>query len=1008
MLMKSKVFLLFSAFLVSLLAISCQNDNPAEQLDDADLVSFSESEVTQGVIRIKFEKEPGEIIEQNLASAGTRAFAGLPELEALSENINIIEMTRTFPHAGKFEPRTRERGMHLWYDVYFEETVSVTRAKTDFDKVSGVAIVEPIERISRIPYTVTPLTEEETEQIIAQKENSRYGIPVNDPRFKDQWHYANDGSMARAKTGADINLINAWRKQTGHPDVIVAIVDGGLDIDHVDLEDNVWVNVAELNGSAGVDDDNNGYKDDKYGWNFYNNNATIVADDHGTHVGGTVSAVNNNGIGVSGIAGGNGVQGSGVKIMSCQIFIPTSQYATSRIPQAIKYGADNGAVISQNSWGGGSFSDATREAIDYFIAYAGLDENGVQVGPMKGGVVIFASGNDNSGSLSYPGAYDKVVAVNSMAPDYKRAYYSNYGTWTNITAPGGAADYGTVYEVLSTDINNRYAYMQGTSMACPHVSGIAALMVSEYGTKGKGYTNEQLKARLLSSVHDINQYNPSYSGRMGTGYVDAAKTLYDDMGIPPLKITDLVSTWESTKCDLTWSLTADPDLYAAWEYIVYLDTNPITVSNISSAPIKGRVRVSPFLNIGEQIKYSITGLQASANYYIAVVGIDLYGNRSEPAFTERDSTPNTPPQIIMDPHVDNIVLKNSESGIYYFTVVDAEGHSWTVDSVNSTPGAIITRKADNSGFQVSITGFNVPIDIYTLQIRVTDQRNAFSDYNLTYEIVADNPPQITMDPKIDNIVLKSSETGTYHFKVTEPEGLSWTVALVNGSYATGVEKDSDNNGFNVHIDARLASAGKYVLGIKVTNEVGVSANYDLPYEILANTPPSVVKPFEDVNFLKLNESISFNLNDYFTDADNDPITYEVSLGASQIVSATITGSNMTLVSQNPGEVRITVTAKDHKDAVSSSFTAFVPESQPVTLYPLTVSDILYIRMPSEFRGKMNVKLYEYSSGALALNEDIVVRSKQPAEVNVSGIAAGKYNAIVSYNGKERKETIVKK
>lgn len=1006
--MKSKVFLLFSAFSLSLLAISCQNDIPKEQQDNTDLVSLNESEVIQGMIRVKFEQEPGEIVERNLASAGTRAFAGLPELEALSENINILEMTRTFPHAGKFEPRTRERGMHLWYDVCFEETVSVTRAKAGFEKVSGVSIVEPIDLITHSQYKVTPLTEEEAVRIISVNENSLQGVPVNDPRFKDQWHYANDGSMTRAVAGADINLINAWRKQKGHPDVIVAIVDGGLDIDHVDLEDNVWVNTAEMNGSAGVDDDNNGFIDDKYGWNFYNNSATIVAHSHGTHVGGTVAAVNNNGIGVSGIAGGNGTKGSGVKIMSCQIFVPSDRYATSRTPQAIKYGADNGAVISQNSWGGGTFTTALQDAIDYFITYAGMDENNVQVGPMKGGVVIFASGNESTSSLSYPGAYDKVVTVNSMAPDYKKASYSNFGTWTNITAPGGATNYGNAYGVLSTDINNTYSYMQGTSMACPHVSGIAALMVSQYGTNSRGYTNEQLKARLLSSVHDIDQYNSSYAGRMGTGYIDAAKTLYDDQGIPPLKITDLESTWESTSCDLEWSLTADPDLYAAWEYIIYMDTKQITGDNISSAPVKGKVRVSQYLDIGDQITYAITGLQASAYYYIAVVGVDLYGNRSEPAYTEKNSTPNTPPQVTMDPYVDNIVLRNSESGTYYFTVVDAEGHSWTVASVNSAPGATITKNPDNSGFQVYITGANASVGKYTLQIRVTDQRSAYTDYNLDYEIVADNPPRITMDPKVDNIVLKSSETGTYHFKVVEPDGKSWTVAAVNGSNAVGIEKDSDNSGFNVHIDARLASAGKYVLELKVTSETGVSASYNLAYEILANTPPAIVKPFGDVNFLKLNESISFNLNEYFTDSDNDPISYEVSLSSSQIVSATITDSHLTLVSQNPGEVRVTVTAKDHKDATASSFTAFVPDSQPVTLYPSTVSDILYIRMPSDVKGKINVKMYNHSSGELALNEDISVRSKQPVEVNVSRLVAGKYNVVVSYNDTERRDTIIKK
>ena len=152
-------------------------------------------------------------------------------------------------------------------------------------------------------------------------------LPMNDPLLQDQWHYQNDGTLAYSKKGADINLFKALEITHGSPNVIVAIVDGGIDINHEDLAANIWINTAEKNGTSGKDDDGNGYKDDVYGWNFVDNSATIVPHSHGTHVAGTVAAVNNNGKGVCGVAGGSG-HGDGVRLMSCQIFTPNTERIT--------------------------------------------------------------------------------------------------------------------------------------------------------------------------------------------------------------------------------------------------------------------------------------------------------------------------------------------------------------------------------------------------------------------------------------------------------------------------------------------------------------------------------------------------------------------------------------------------------------------------------------------------------------------------------------------------------
>ena len=176
--------------------------------------------------------------------------------------------------------------------------------------------------------------------------------------------------------------------------------------------------------------------------------------------------------------------------MSCQIFEGKESGSGA---EAIKWSADHGAVISQNSWGYPTL-DATpasvKSAVDYFEKYAGVDENGKQVGPMKGGLVIFAAGNEGKNTSSSD--YEKILAVTSVGADYKRAYYTCYGNWADVIAPGGDAKKGN--QVLSTIPGNKYGKMQGTSMACPHVSGVAALVLARFG--GDGYTPAALRKQL--------------------------------------------------------------------------------------------------------------------------------------------------------------------------------------------------------------------------------------------------------------------------------------------------------------------------------------------------------------------------------------------------------------------------------------------------------------------------------------------------------------------------------
>ncbi|MCC8036102.1 MAG: S8 family serine peptidase [Rikenellaceae bacterium] len=528
-----------------LLLHGCTSDQTPQVIttegsESAKIAAFSEDIAIPGKVIIKLKEEPKDESELTTTRNGnTEVSTGLVSLDRIAAEIGARSMRRLFRHAGKFEPRTRAAGMHLWYVVEFDKDISVTRAATDLAGSEFIEFIEPVVPIIRSGGTLVEVKETDF-TAGAETNSSTFGF--NDPMLSVQWNYNNDGTRgSNYLAGADIRLDGAWAYTTGHPDVIVAVVDTGVGYDHPDLAANMWINQAELNGSEGNDDDGNGFVDDIYGYNFCSDIGAITIDDHGTHVAGTIAAVNNNGLGVAGIAGGDGTPGSGVRIMSCQIFGADGENDADYVGsvEAIKYGADNGAVISQNSWGYPNgyrppYVSAYQAAINYFVENAGMDENGNQSGPMKGGLVVFAAGNSGISSLSYPASLDNCISVASFGPRYLKVGHSNYGTWVTISAPGGDQDrYGSSHGVMSTisyitngRVVNSYGYFQGTSMACPHVSGVAALYVSLYGVGQPGLTPDKVKARMLETAFpELYDYNAGYTGMLGAGGIDATAML---------------------------------------------------------------------------------------------------------------------------------------------------------------------------------------------------------------------------------------------------------------------------------------------------------------------------------------------------------------------------------------------------------------------------------------------------------------------------------------------------
>lgn len=604
----------------------------------------AESNFVEGVVRVKLQREIADRMiaaKLPLSVKGTSkkyVQTGVTPLDRVNQKVKAVSMTRVFPYAGKNEAKHKAFGLDLWYDVHYEASgMKLAQARNLFRSAEGVSYAQ------RIPL-YKPIGGERFLEVspaaVAKAAKAASTMPFNDPLLNDQWHYNNDGHIAGTKVGADANVFKAWETGvTGSKDVVVAIIDGGFQVDHPDLKDNVWINTAELNGKPGVDDDGDGYVDDIYGYNFVINSSDINAHSHGTHVAGTVGATNNNGIGVCGVAGGSDGKG-GVKMMVCQVFDSrASSSAVADFGAAIVYAADRGASIAQCSWGASVAGDEDKsvtEAVNYFTKNGGGDK-------MNGGLCIFAAGNNGEEGDYYPGCLDKVVAVGSMAPDGSVAYYSNRGKWVDVTAPGGLEDNGQQYGVLSTLPNSTYGYNEGTSMACPHVSGIAALILSKYGNKQ--FSNETLRTLLTTSVNDLYTQNPEYEGLMGSGYIDAYKALQGKEGSVPEAVADFTVTASHDNALIEWVIP-ETEEKSIDHHVIYYSTEAFSATDdlnkLSSATVDTKFKYS-----GDKMSYEVEGLKASTKYYFAIVAYNRWGKASAVS-PIKEATTNAGPKVQVD------------------------------------------------------------------------------------------------------------------------------------------------------------------------------------------------------------------------------------------------------------------------------------------------------------------------------------------------------------------------
>ena len=681
-----------------------------------------------------------------------------PEFRQLVSSPGVASIRRLFPDEGRYKQRHRLAGLDRWYVIEYDPEVPRTKAEDSYSSLPGVELVET-------PYKVKQL-----------------GNYFNDPFFIRQWGLLNDGSVTASAAGCDINVLPVWREFTaGSQDIIVGVLDGGVQADHPDLQGVVLP--PGLGGSR----------------NFTGKDFVMDYDDHGTHVAGVIAAINNNSTGICGIAGGSDGTG-GVRIMSCQIFTNERKMAADAdLPRAFVWAADNGVCILNNSWGydyaGTTIPSALRTAIDYFIDYAGTDESGqVQTGPMKGGVVFFAAGNEGW-QYGIPASYSRVVAVGAVSPRFSPTDYTNYGPWVDICAPGGMMfnpfpKQGGIYSSILTSSNDDgYEYYEGTSMACPHVTGVAALILSYYG--GPGFTNEDLKTRLLYGAnYEAVNNKRYYIGPLLDAY--GAMTYKRENDKPVLSVTN-----------------KDYDIYGI--VLKSHERGIVTIDVANGAPGKypylacsSEDLVCRYDSYGDiEVLIDALKLQPGTRTETVKVGFseDLY---SEIAvnFTILENRPPTVSKQLEYVILDGISDRFAVNLMDYFNDPDSEALYFS--AAVSAPDVV---KMSMAGGLLYIDSRNFGETV--IKIRARDARGEAAEQ--TFRLLVYDPAQplsVGPEPVEDYLYISKGARRTFDVKLFSPSGALLYSGSITGDY------------FNpATLDMSACAPGRYALRVTMGDEV---------------------------------------------------------------------------------------------------------------------------------------------------------------------------------------------
>jgi subtilisin family serine protease len=424
---------------------------------------------------------------------------------------------------------------------------------------------------------------------------------LTDDLYRGHLWGMHNGGQTGGTADCDIDMLETWQTDTDAPSIVVAVIDTGVDYNHEDLSSNIWTNAGDPVGNG--DEDGNGYVDDWCGWDFVNNDNDPMDDNgHGTHCSGTIGAIGDNGKGVAGVCWN-------VKIMPLKFLNAGGRGTTDNAILAVDYAASFDAVkITSNSWGGGRKSKTLETAIKN-----------------SGQLFVASAGNSGSSRLQYPAGYklDNIISVAATDHDDDLASFSNYGdTWVDLGAPG--------VNILSCLPGDNYGFKGGTSMACPHVSGVAALLWENTGYN----TVSEVKGRILNTVDSISSLS---SVTVSGGRLNAQSALGVDFTATDTVTPENIGSFSTSNPDLdaidvTWGATNDDtSIDVAYYYDLRYSTSAITTTNWDSCT-QIELEPAPTVITGSGT-VTFTGLVDDTTYYFGIIAYDESGKSTSLATT---------------------------------------------------------------------------------------------------------------------------------------------------------------------------------------------------------------------------------------------------------------------------------------------------------------------------------------------------------------------------------------
>ncbi len=685
--------------------------------------------------------------------------------------------------------------------VKFNDGVA-TKDKTDIRSLYDGEKVKDFKYISAEQWTLKSQDIESAIQRLEADPRVEYAQPnyvlyaleiPNDTRFNDLWGMNNTGQTG-GTPDADIDAVEAWDVYTGSSDVLVAVIDSGVDYTHPDLVNNIWTNPGEIAGN-GIDDDGNGYIDDIHGYDFANGDADPMDDnDHGTHCSGTIGGVANNAEGVAGVAWD-------VSIMGLKFLTSAGSGSTANAISCIEYGTDMGVDVMSNSWGGGPYDASMEAAIEaanaadiFFVAAAGND------------------GSDNDVTPHYPSNYENANVVSVMATDHFDQRVDEAGWWTScigattvdIAAPG--------LHIWSTTPGNTYSDFSGTSMATPHVSGALALLRGRF----PNISVADGKNLLMTVGRDVL---PSLAGMsVSEGRLNVLKLIADPDTIPPSDVTDLaVTTVASNWIELGWTAPGDDGTVGTTSsYDLRWSLSPITdpASWDAATPVVGEPDPAAY---GGAEMMRVEGLDVLTTYYFAIIAKDEYGNVGALSNSPAGTTLGAP-TIAVAPTMLSATLSTG-------------GTETQIMTVSNAGDGVLDFTIPSAEYILPSKGYFAPVETYEylpLAKGEIDPRDSIS------------PDKALGGPDAFGYNWRDSdEAGGPAFNWIEIETLGTAVTLTDdentGPFAIGFPFDFYGTAFT---GFQLCSNG----WISFTHTANVTANQPLPS---VGAPANMIAPYWD-------------------------------------------------------------------------------------------------------------------------------------------------------------------